>query len=55
MSKTILQIVGDDVQCATGSIQLCAGQTAGIEAAIHATTVRSSYADTEGILLVRRC
>ncbi len=36
----------------TGSLQLCGGQIAGIEAAVHA--VRSTFQDenTEGVLLV---
>ena len=52
MSKAILHVIRDDIQQATGSIQLCAGQTAGIEAAIHATRLRFSSPDTEGVLLV---
>ena len=45
VSKTILQQ-------ATRSIQLCVGQIAGIEAAKHATSIRFSLPDTEGVLLV---
>ena len=36
VSKAILFVLGEDVQKAAGSIQLCAGQPCGIEAAIHA-------------------
>ena len=36
IGKTIMQIVGSDVQGAAGSRQLCAGQSAGVEAAVHA-------------------
>ena len=42
----------DDIQAVAGLWQLCAGQIAGVEAAVHA--VRSSFDldDTEGVLLV---
>jgi hypothetical protein len=37
---------------ATGSLQLCAGQVAGVEAAVHAVRESFQEADTEGLLLV---
>ena len=44
-----LLIIGLDIQCAAGPLQLCAGQTSGVEAAIH-----SIFCDenSEGFLLV---
>ena len=39
MGKAILATISDDIQKAAGSVQLCAGQIAGIEAAIHAMTL----------------
>jgi len=36
IAKAILNIIRQDVQEAAGSLQLCAGQIAGIEAAVHA-------------------
>ena len=52
MGKAILMVIGNDIQEAAGTLQLCAGQPAGIEAAIHAA--RQLYDDdsTEGLLLV---
>ena len=52
VSKAILHVIRDDIQEVTGSIQLCAGQTAGIESAIHATRLRFSSEETEGVLVV---
>ena len=45
-------VFGNDIQEAAGKLHLCAGQPAGIEAAIHAA--RQLYDDdsTEGFLLV---
>ena len=39
MGKAILATISDDIQKAAGSVQLCAGQIAGIEAAIHAMSL----------------
>ena len=52
VGKAILMVIGNDNQEAAGTLQLCAGQSAGIEAAIHAA--RQLYDDdsTEGLLLV---
>ena len=52
IAKAILTITKDDLQEAAGPRQLCAGQIAGTEAAIHA--MRAIFADkeSEAILLV---
>ncbi len=52
IAKPILSIVKPDILETTGSIQLCVGQPAGVEAAVHAA--RSIYHDntTDAILLV---
>ena len=52
VGKTTLLAVGQYVREVTGALQLCAGQSAGIEAAIH--TMRDIFIDDEceGILLV---
>ena len=52
ISKAILAVTKDDLQEAAGPLQLCAGQIAGIEAAIHA--MRDSFHDegVEAVLLV---
>ena len=54
IAKANLQVIGDDIQKAAGCVQLCAGQSAGTEAAVHA--MHSAYAcnseATETVLLV---
>ena len=52
VGKTTLLAVGQYVREVTGALQWCAGQSAGIEAAIH--TMRDIFIDDEceGILLV---
>ena len=52
IAKSILAIIRSDIQDAAGSLQLCAGQIAGCEAAVH--SVRQSFLDdkTEAVLLV---
>ena len=52
ISKAILTITKWDLQEIAGSTQLCAGQVAGIEAAIHAMRETFLDSDTEAILLV---
>ena len=51
-SKAILSITRGDVQDARGSLQLCAGQIAGIKATIHFTRTTFQSGDTEALLLV---
>ena len=52
VSKAVLSILRVDIQEAAGSIQLCAGQISGTEAAIHA--IRDSFhsAQCEAVLLI---
>ena len=52
VSKAILFIFRDDIQDAAGSIQLCAGQIAGVEAAIHFMRETYSAEDCEAVILV---
>ena len=41
IAKAILSIVRDDIQAVAGSLQLCAGQLSGCEAAVH--SIRQLY------------
>ena len=52
IAKAVLSLTRPDVLDAAGSLQLCAGQISGVEAAIHA--VRSSFQQeqTEAVLLI---
>lgn len=52
VAKAILNVVRQDVQEATGAVQLCAGQIAGIEAAVHAVRSFFHNDETEAIVLV---
>ena len=52
ISKAILFVIKGDIQEAAGAIQLCGGQIAGIEAAVHAIRQLFSNETTEAILLV---
>ena len=52
IAKAILQVVGNDVREVTGAQQLCAGQPAGAEAAVHAITELFTNAASQGVLLV---
>lgn len=52
IGKAILQVVGDDVREATGARQLCAGQPAGVEAAVHAIRELFAQKESQGVLLV---
>ena len=52
IAKAVLSVIGGEIQEAAGSIQLCSGQTSGIEAAVHA--MKQAYEDeaVEAVLLV---
>ena len=52
ISKTIFFVIKGDIQDAAGSRQLCGGQIAGIEAAVHSVRKLFDYDTTEAILLV---
>ena len=52
IAKAILTITKTDIQDAAGSVQLCAGQISGIEAAVHAVDSLFQQENTEAILLV---
>jgi hypothetical protein len=52
ISKAILAVVKTDILEVTGSIQLCAGQDSGCEAAVHAMRVILQDESTEAALLV---
>ena len=50
--KAVLFATKGDLQDAAGPLQLCAGQIAGIEAAVHAMKASFQNEDTEAVLLV---
>ena len=52
LGKVILSTIGKEIQDAAGALQVCAGQQAGCEAAVHAVRKLSNDPDTEAILLV---
>ena len=52
IAKTILTVTSGDIQDAAGSLQLCAGQKAGAEAAVHAMNQAFNNPDCEAVLLV---
>ena len=52
IAKAILTVTRLDIQEAAGSLQLCASQISGIEAAVHAADLLFKQEDTEAILLV---
>ena len=52
IAKAVIVIVRDDVLQAAGPLQLCAGQPAGCEAAIHAMRRVFDSPETEGVLQV---
>ena len=52
IAKAILTITREDIQEVAGSVQLCAGQIAGIEAAVHAVHTLFPRDETEAVLLI---
>ena len=52
VAKAILFITCGDIQDAAGSLQLCAGQIAGADIAVHATREAFASDNTEAVLLV---
>ena len=53
--KAVLKVVSPDVLRAAGPLQLCAGQDAGCEAAVHALRELFEQAHTDAVLLVDAC
>ena len=52
VAKSVLSITRGDIQDAAGSVQLCTGQIAGVEAAVHAVRECFEEDDVEAALLV---
>ena len=52
IGKVVMRIAKYDVQNAVGTIQLCAGQDAGCEVAVHAMEHVFADEDTEAMILV---
>ncbi len=50
IAKDILHVTRGDIQDAAGSVQLCAGQIAGVEATIHAVQKCFHRDETEAVL-----
>ena len=52
VGKAVMRIARQNLQCAAGSSQLCAGQIGGCEAAVHAIKRIFALPSVEGVLLV---
>ena len=52
VAKAILSVTTGDIQQAAGSLQLCAGQKAGSEAAVHSMNLAFKDQDCEAVLFV---
>ena len=52
VGKVLASALKDDFKEASGAIQVCAGHTAGAEAAIHAMQTIFEEDNTQGILLI---
>ena len=52
IAKAVLSVISGDIQETTGSLQLCSGQTSGIEAAVHAMHEAYNDDSVQAILLV---
>ena len=52
VGKSIMSVIKPEVVESAGSLQLCAGQPAGCEAAVHALTKIFGEEETDGLLLV---
>jgi len=51
-AKAILSVIRNDIQQAAGSLQLCAGQLSGREAAVHSTRQNFCSPDVDAAILV---
>ena len=52
IAKAVISVAKPVIQEASGCLQLCRGQIAGIEAAVHAVRAAFDSSDTEAVLLV---
>ena len=52
VAKAIFSVTNGDIQDAAGSFQLCTGQKAGTEAAMHEMNLAFKDPDSEAVLLV---
>jgi len=52
IGKAVMSVTGVKVQEAVGALQLCAGQPAGVESAIHAMRGFLKDDESDGILLI---
>ena len=52
MSKAVLSIIKEDILIPTGPLQLYAGQSAGVEAAIHSVRELFVHEDCDAVLMV---
>ena len=52
IGKVIVSVLKEDIISSTGTLQECAGQEAGIEAAIHSMNMMYEDENTEAIMLV---
>ena len=52
IGKAILDPIGCDVQKACGPLQLCAGQSAGVEATVHAMRMLFEDDEADGVFLI---
>ena len=52
VAKAALHVIRDDIQAVAGPLQLCTGQIAGTEAAVHVVRSLFGHADSDAILLV---
>ena len=52
VNKAIAEVLRDDIQDAAGSLQLCAGQLSGCEAAVHSMYEVFQSSETEAAILV---
>ena len=52
IAKAVLTVTRSDIQDAAGSVQLCAGQIAGAESAVHAVRESFKRDGTDAVLLV---
>ena len=52
IAKAVLYVISEDIQSTAGSVQLCAGQPYGSEAAVHVMRDVFHDDDSEGVLLI---